>query len=168
MKTEKNRRVTCVTNLGTTRVCDTYYSRYRNYFNDFGNPNRRKKLVASRTSQKVHSTINSLMLWSPFLGKRKYEHPSRLSDFSADISKTNRISIDILRTTAAGQAKQNVNNPFHVATKWLSRVFSPTYLLTFLTDTNETFQINKVEKKTGLHFNLKVQKVCILCELFSM
>ena len=26
--------------------------RYRNYFNDFGNPNRRKKLVASRTSQK--------------------------------------------------------------------------------------------------------------------
>ena len=72
--------------------------RYRNNFNDFGNPNRRKKLVASRTSQKVHSTINSLMLCSPFLGKRKYEHPSRLSDFSADISKTNRISIDILRT----------------------------------------------------------------------
>ena len=110
------------------------------------------------------------MLCSPFLGKRKYEHPSRLSDFSADISKTNRISIDILRTKQ--QLSKMSTTPFmQRLNDYLEYFLLRTYQCsTFLTDANEAFQINKVEKKNrfALHTPLKVQKVYILCELFSM
>ena len=87
------------------------------------------------------------MLCSPFLRKRKYEHPSRLSDFSADISKTNRISIDILRTKQ--QLSKMSTTPFmQRLNDYLEYFLLRTYQCsTFLTDANEAFQINKVEKK---------------------